>query len=76
VRDFAVTRRDLAALPGSGAGWPLGARAQGLPVFALLASGAPDLTPDRVGALHDGLRRSGCIEGRNVAVECADAVIE
>jgi putative ABC transport system substrate-binding protein len=65
-----VTRRELITLlGGAAAAWPLAARAQqaGVPLVDLLLSTQMD---DRqVGAIRQGLKDAGYIEGRNVAIK-------
>ena len=67
-----MKRRDLIALLGGAAGWPLCARAQqpATPVIGFLAMGSPGSARDK---LLDGFRRglaeAGFVEGRNAAVE-------
>jgi putative ABC transport system substrate-binding protein len=40
-----------------------------MPVIGFLNSGSPDQYLDRVRAFHQGLSETGCVEGRNVAIE-------
>jgi ABC-type uncharacterized transport system substrate-binding protein len=64
-------RKLLAALGGAAAAWPLGARAQhsAMPLVGLLSAEWPNLFSDRLRAFHDGLRETGYVEGRNLAIE-------
>src|SRR5262249_4552523 len=66
-----VGRRELIAGLGSAMAWPLAARAQqaAMPVIGVLSAEWPDLFTDRLRAFHDGLRETGYVEGRNLAVE-------
>ena len=64
-----IERRKFLATLGGAAAWPLAARAQqtGVPLVGLLLSTQMD---DRqVGAIRQGLRDAGYIEGRNVAIK-------
>src|SRR5262245_52346879 len=68
----AVRRRDfIKLLAGSGAAWPLTARAEqaGMPVVGFLNSGSPDRFAPMLAAFLDGLKQAGFVEGRNVAIE-------
>src|SRR5262249_48182305 len=64
-------RKFLAALGGAAAAWPLAARAQqaAVPVVGGLSAEWPNLFSDRLRAFHDGLRETGYVEGRNLAIE-------
>src|SRR5260370_42484070 len=64
-------RKFLAALGGAAAAWPLAARAQqpAMPVVGVLSAEWPNLFNDRLRAFHDGLRETGYVEGRNLAIE-------
>src|SRR6516165_9112825 len=66
-------RKLLAALGGAAATWPLGARAQ-QPVMALVGLLSSVQLDDRqVGAIRQGLKDGGYIEGRNVAIKYRSA---
>jgi ABC-type uncharacterized transport system substrate-binding protein len=68
-----MKRREFIALLGGVAAWPLAARAQqpAMPVVGFLRSGllpGPDTT-HRGTAFHQGMKETGYVEGRNVAIE-------
>ena len=62
-------RRFITLLGGAAAAWPLAARAQhaGVPLVGLLLS--TQLDDRQIGAIRQGLRDVGYIEGRNVAIK-------
>src|SRR5258708_714297 len=66
-----MRRRDFVALLGGAAPWPLAARAQQppLPAIGVLGSMLGGEYVPFVDGLRQGLRESGHIEGRDVAVE-------
>src|SRR5215468_4777696 len=67
-----IGRREfLAALGGAAISWPLATRAQqaAVPVVGVLSAEWPNLFSDRLRAFHDGLRETGYVEGRNLAIE-------
>src|SRR5262245_59796410 len=66
-----VRRELLAALGGAAVAWPLSARAQqaAVPAVGVLSAEWPNLFSDRLRAFHDGLRETGYVEGRNLAIE-------
>ena len=66
-----MRRRELlAGLAGAVAARPLAAGAQkGVPVIGFLSSASPDLHASLLQAFREGLRETGYVEGRNVAIE-------
>jgi putative tryptophan/tyrosine transport system substrate-binding protein len=67
-----VKRREFITLLGGAAvAWPLAARAQQntIPVVGFVHSQLADTYGDRLRAFRQGLRETGYIEGRNVAVQ-------
>jgi len=66
-----IARRELLALFGTAAAWPLAARAQqpAMPVIGILASVSPGPYAPFIAAIKEGLQQTGYVEGRNVAIE-------
>jgi putative ABC transport system substrate-binding protein len=64
-------RKFITLLGGAAAAWPLTSRAQrpAVPVVGFLGSESLDLYAERLRAFHQGLRETGFVEGRNVALE-------
>src|SRR5262245_58668591 len=64
-------RREVVALMGSAAAWPLAARAQqpALPVVGLLRNTPSASFEHIVNALRRGLAEAGFVDGRNVMIE-------
>jgi ABC-type uncharacterized transport system substrate-binding protein len=69
--ETAVRRRDLIALLGGAAAWPLSAHGQPLamPVIGFLNIASSRSFAGFVAAFHGGLNAGGYAEGRNVAIE-------
>jgi putative tryptophan/tyrosine transport system substrate-binding protein len=70
-----IRRRDFITLLGGAAAWPIAARAQQaiLPVVALLTNASFEGLADRLRAFNQGLRETGFVEGRNLAIEFHEA---
>ncbi|HMF26000.1 MAG TPA: ABC transporter substrate-binding protein [Pseudolabrys sp.] len=66
-----MRRRAFITLLGGAAVWPLAARAQQptMPVIGFIRNTTRDDSADLLKAMHQGLRQTGYVEGRNVAVE-------
>jgi putative ABC transport system substrate-binding protein len=70
-----MRRREFIAIVGDAAvmamAWPLTAHAQqpAMPVIGFLGSESPYLWTNYMHAFQDGLRETGYVEGRNVAIE-------
>jgi putative tryptophan/tyrosine transport system substrate-binding protein len=67
-----MRRRDLIALAGGAAAWPLAVRAQqhkNLPIIGYLGATIPSSTPQRTAAFVQRLRELGWIEGRTIIIE-------
>jgi putative tryptophan/tyrosine transport system substrate-binding protein len=66
-----MKRREVVTLLGGAAAWPLAARAQqsAVPVVGFLGSGTLNAYAAYVTAFVKGMRETGYVEGRNVAIE-------
>src|SRR5262245_27604269 len=67
-----MNRREfIPLLGGAVAAWPLSARTQQpvMPVIGYLSSASPERDGGRLRAFRQGLRETGYVEDRNVAVE-------
>jgi putative ABC transport system substrate-binding protein len=66
-----VRRRELIALLGSAAAWPLAARAQqaAVPTIGYLHSGSSAPYAHLVAAFRQSLKEAGYVEGESVAIE-------
>jgi hypothetical protein len=65
-----MKRRGFIMLLGGAAACPLVARAQSaLPVVGYLSAQSPVESANRLRAFHQGVRETGFVEGRNVAIE-------
>jgi ABC-type uncharacterized transport system substrate-binding protein len=64
-----MRRREFIALGSAAVAWPIGVRAQALPVVGFLGSDSPELYTARLRALRRGLKDAGFIESENVAIE-------
>ncbi len=66
-----MNRRDMIALLGGAAAWPVAAGAQqpGLPVIGLLCSASPNAFASSVAAFQQGLNETGFVEHRNIGIE-------
>ena len=69
--EFLGRRRAFITLLGGAETWPLAARAQqpAMPVIGFIRNTTRDDSADLLKAMHQGLRQTGYVEGRNVAVE-------
>ena len=65
-----MRRRDfIKGIAGSGAAWPLAARAQQPPIPVIGFLGSVSADASRIAAFRQGLARVGYVEGQNVVVE-------
>jgi putative tryptophan/tyrosine transport system substrate-binding protein len=65
-----MKRRDMIALVGGAAAWPLAARAQQpIRVIGFLNNTSPEIRRVELAAFHRGLNEGGYFEGQNVRIE-------
>jgi putative tryptophan/tyrosine transport system substrate-binding protein len=66
-----MTRREfIKVFAGSAAAWPLAAYAQtAMPVVGFMNIMSPESIPHWVAAFHQGLKETGFVEGKNLAIE-------
>src|SRR5262245_27488250 len=66
-----VRRRELIALLGGAAAWPLAARAQqtAMPVIGFLHGASPVAFADQLREFHRGLKDAGFVEGQNATID-------
>ncbi|MFL5103717.1 MAG: hypothetical protein ACJ8E5_24225 [Xanthobacteraceae bacterium] len=68
---FDVRRREFILPLGSGAAWPVAARAQqpAMPVVGYMRPGSPGPLRRQIRGFHAGLMEAGYVDGENVTVE-------
>ena len=63
-------REFITLLGGAAVAWPLAARAQQrIPVIGVLGGTSPEAFADRLRAFRQGLKDTGHVKGRNIAIE-------
>jgi putative tryptophan/tyrosine transport system substrate-binding protein len=64
-----LRRRNFIALLGGAAAWPLGARAQQVPVIGYLGGESRESETFKIVPFRQGLKEAGYIDGQNVTIE-------
>jgi len=65
-----MRRREVIALLGGAAAWPLAAHSQqDKPVIGWMSGRAPEDSTHLLAAFHQGLREAGFVDGQNVSIE-------
>jgi putative ABC transport system substrate-binding protein len=65
-----VKGRELIAVLGGAAAWPLSALAQQpMPVIGYLSAGSPEAFADYLTVFQQSLAEAGYVQGRNIAIE-------
>jgi len=70
-RHHPIRRRDLIAMVGAAAAWPLAAQAQqpAVPVIGFISTASAKAIASNVAAFLQGLKDFGFVEGQNLAIE-------
>src|SRR5436190_6894674 len=64
-----MRRREVIALIGGAAAWPVAARAQQRPLIGFLGTGSPDASLYLLRSFRQGLSETSFAEGRTVTIE-------